>query len=107
MLAAEPVEASCNRAADGRSRATRRAFHFCTFPPQMRGDPHHGLRQAPCMDDFTDDDLFLDAVDTIVLDVLQRLGDGPGARFAFFQRLVALAQKVVGVRRPNVNGGHD
>ena len=46
------------------------------------------------MDDFTDDDdLFLDAVDTIVLDVLQRLGDDPDARFAFFRRLLAVRRR--------------
>ena len=43
------------------------------------------------MDDFADDDLFLDAVDTGVLDVLQRLGDDPEARFSFFRRLLAVA----------------
>ena len=46
------------------------------------------------MDDPTDDDLFLDAVDAIVLDALARIGDDPRARFAFFKRLLAVAQEV-------------
>jgi hypothetical protein len=40
------------------------------------------------------DDLFLDAVDVIVLDALARIGDDPRARFAFFKRLLAVAQEV-------------
>ena len=48
------------------------------------------------MDDFSDDDLFLDAVDTIVLDALQRLGNDPAARFAFFRGLVTVAREVAG-----------
>ena len=46
------------------------------------------------MDDLTDDDLFLDAVDAIVLDALARIGDDPTARYAFFKRLLAVAQEV-------------
>ena len=44
----------------------------------------------------TRDDLFLDAVDAIVLDALARIGDDPRARFAFFKRLLAVAQEVAG-----------
>ena len=47
------------------------------------------------MDEPTDDDLFLEAVDTIVLDALAAIGDDPGARFALFKRLLAVAQEVV------------
>lgn len=50
------------------------------------------------MDDFTDDNLFLDAVDAVVLDVLSRIGDDPKARFAFFRRLLAVAQEAVAGR---------
>ena len=49
---------------------------------------------AQAMDDFTDDDLFLDAVDAIVIEALARIGDDPRARFAFFKRLLAVAQGV-------------
>jgi hypothetical protein len=45
------------------------------------------------MDDFADD-RFLDAVDVIVLDALARIGDDRRARFAFFRRLLAVAQEV-------------
>jgi hypothetical protein len=44
------------------------------------------------MDDFTDDDLFLNAVDTIVLDVLQRLGGHPETRLRFFRRPLVFVQ---------------
>jgi len=45
------------------------------------------------MDDLTDDDeLFLDAVDTVVIDVLERLGDDPEARLRH-SRLLAVAQE--------------
>jgi len=44
------------------------------------------------MDDPTDDDVFLDAVDAVVLDALARIGDDPRARFAFFKRLLAVAR---------------
>jgi hypothetical protein len=47
------------------------------------------------MDDLTDDDLFLDAVDAIVLDALARIGDDPRARLAFFERLLAVVQEVL------------
>ena len=44
------------------------------------------------MDEPTQDDLFLDAVDAIVLDALARIGDDPRARFAFFMQLLAVVQ---------------
>jgi hypothetical protein len=46
------------------------------------------------MDEPTQDELFLDAVDAIVLDALARIGDDPRARFAFFKRLMAVVQGV-------------
>jgi hypothetical protein len=55
-------------------------------------DAGHGARHAAGMDDLTDDDLFLDAVDAIVLDALAIIGDDPRARFAFFKRLLAVAE---------------
>jgi len=43
--------------------------------------------------DETDADLlFLDAVNTIVLDALARIGSDPEARFRFFRRLVDAAR---------------
>ena len=47
------------------------------------------------MDDLTDDDLFLDMVDAIVLDALGRIGDDPDARYAIFRRLLAVTREVV------------
>jgi hypothetical protein len=42
------------------------------------------------MDEPTQHELFLDAVDAIVLDALARIGDDPRARLAFFKRLLAV-----------------
>ena len=46
------------------------------------------------MNEPTQDELFLDAVDAFVLDVLAIIGDDPRARYAFFRRLLAVAQEV-------------
>ena len=46
------------------------------------------------MDELTQHELFLDAVDAIVLDALARIGNDPRARFAFFKRLLTVAQEV-------------
>ena len=46
------------------------------------------------MDEPTQDELFLDAVDTVVLDALARIGDDARARLAFFRQLLAVAQAV-------------
>ena len=51
------------------------------------------------MDDINDDELFLDAVDTVVIDVLQQLGNDPDAGFAFFRRLLAVAEEETVRRR--------
>ena len=61
----------------------------------MRQDMRHGKRQAAGMDEFNEDDLSLDAVETVVLDVLRRLGDGPETRFAFFRRLLSVAKETI------------
>ena len=46
------------------------------------------------MDDISDlDELFLDAVDLIVLEALGAIGDDPQARFALFKRLLAVVQE--------------
>ena len=76
--------------------ASRGAFCLCTFPTEMRGSGAGGARHDPGMDDLTDDDMFLDMVDAIVLDALDRIGDDPAARYAFFKRFLALVQEVVG-----------
>jgi hypothetical protein len=46
---------------------------------------------AQGIDEPTQDELFIDAVDAIVLDALTRLGDDPSANFAFCRRLLAVA----------------
>jgi len=45
------------------------------------------------MDDSTDDELFLDDVDALVVAALQRIGHDPVARFRFFRRLLAVADE--------------
>ena len=45
------------------------------------------------MDDTNDEDeIFRDAVEIILLDVLRRLGNDPHARFALFRRLLTVAR---------------
>lgn len=46
------------------------------------------------------DEVFLEAVETVVLAALERIGDDPETRFNFFQRLLAVAQEEAGARRP-------
>ena len=55
---------------------------------------HRDARHGAGMDDLTDDNLFLDAVDAIIRDAMAIVGDDPRARFAFFKRLLAVAQEV-------------
>ena len=47
------------------------------------------------MDGLTDGDLFRDAVDAVIADVLSQIGDDADARYAFFERLVEPAQQIV------------
>ena len=47
------------------------------------------------MDEPTQDEPFLDAVEASVRDALARVGDDPSARLAFFKRLLAVAQDAV------------
>jgi hypothetical protein len=44
------------------------------------------------------DEVFLGAVETVVLAALERTGDDPQARFRFFRRLLAVAQEEAGGR---------
>jgi hypothetical protein len=60
----------------------------------MRGDARLGARHDQGMGEPTQDDLFLDAVDAIVLDALAIIGNDPRAKYAFFKRLLAVAQEV-------------
>lgn len=78
----------------GRCQPAARVLSNCTNAADSHGDPRHGARHAQGMDEPTQDDLFLDAVDAIVLDALATVGDDPRARFAFIKRLLAVAQEV-------------
>ena len=75
-----------------RTPAPRRGFCFWTNAHQMRGDSPNANGYCLGMDDLTDEDLFLDAVDAIVFDALARIGDDPKARFQFFRRILTVAQ---------------
>ena len=44
----------------------------------------------------TDEELFLDMIDDVALTVLDKIGDDPDARYAFFKRFVELAQEATG-----------
>jgi hypothetical protein len=56
------------------------------------------------MDEPTLDALFLDAADAIVLYALARIGNDPRARFAYFKRLLAVAQEEAGGARSVKSG---
>jgi len=43
------------------------------------------------MESFTDEDLLLHLIDSVALDVLDRIGGDPDARYQFFNRFVELA----------------
>ena len=49
--------------------------------------------------DVDADDLFLDALEAVVLAALGRIGDDPDARFRFFRRPLAVAEKEAVRRR--------
>jgi hypothetical protein len=49
------------------------------------------------MDECTDDDLLLGLIEFGTINVLERTGDDPAARYAFFKRFVELAQEATGV----------
>jgi hypothetical protein len=68
----------------------RRGFCFRGNPAEMHSDGPQIGRHRGRMD--TDDDLFLDAVDAIVVDALGRIGNDPKARLQFFRRLLAVPQ---------------
>ena len=70
------------------------AFLFLHVPTTNARDARLEAQHAHGIDDPTDNDLFLDAVDAIVLDALARIGNDPRARFAFFKRLLTVAQEV-------------
>ena len=56
----------------------------------------HGIVRG--MEKPTDDDLFLDAAEVMVLNVLDRIGGDPKAQFEFFRRSLAVAKAVAGQR---------
>lgn len=53
------------------------------------------------MNNPTDDALLLGMIESITLDVLERIGDDPEARYQFFRRFVALAREFV--ERPSAH----
>lgn len=66
---------------------------FSTFPAEMRAAVQLCLGHAVGMD--TDDDLILDLLESVTLDVLERIGDDSEARYQFFKRFVELARETV------------
>ena len=49
--------------------------------------------------DLDADDLFLGAVEAVVLAALEQIGDDPEARFRFYRRLLAVAEAAAGRER--------
>ena len=70
-------------------------MHFWTNPPQMRVASRPRTSEAGRMDtpDLDADELFLDAVNAVVVETLARIGDDPDARFAFFRLLLTVAEE--------------
>lgn len=52
--------------------------------------------QKSPQESFNEDDVFLDAVDHVVLVALETIGGDPAARFALFKGIVHAAQEVAG-----------
>jgi hypothetical protein len=63
-----------------------------------------GMRDAAGMDipDFDSDEMFLEAVNAIVLAPLERIGEDPWARFTFFRPLLTVARTQGGSDSRNV-----
>jgi hypothetical protein len=59
------------------------------------------MTQAARMDspNFDLDEVFLDAVEAVVLAALERIGANPEARFRFFRRLLAIATETACTRQ--------
>ena len=72
-------------------------FHFWANAVDIRLAWLRTTHQAAGME--TDDDLFLDLVESVTRDVLDRIGNDPEARYAFFRRFLELAKEEVG-RKP-------
>jgi len=77
------------------------SFAFCTNAPQIRvarppEKPHAARMDAPELDL---DEVFVEALEAVVLAALERIGDNPTGRFKFFQRLLAVAEEEAGGRR--------
>jgi hypothetical protein len=53
------------------------------------------------MESFNEDDVFLDAVDDLVLAALHAIGKDPAARFALFKDLLAAARDATARYSPN------
>ena len=78
------------------SSAPRRGFCFCTNSADIRQDDGLGRHQHRRMEDLNDDDILAEAIADVAFDVLSRIGDDPGARYAFFRQFLELAQEAVG-----------
>ena len=76
------------------------SFAFCTNAPQIRVARPPEKPQAARIDapELDLDEVFVEALEVVVLAALERIGDDPEARFRFFRRVLAVAEEE-GVRR--------
>ena len=68
-------------------------MHFCTYTVDIWGAPRREGRKNGRMVNFNEDEVFLDAVDHVVLVALETVGSDPVARFALFKALLAAARE--------------
>jgi len=75
--------------------------YFCMYPAQMRMGPPPASAQAIAMHN----DEHLGLINDVALDVLERIGDDPEARYQFFRRWVELARGTVARGRDGCRSG--
>ena len=68
---------------------------FCTNAADLRDDADDKLPQSVRMNAPTNDDPLLDMIQSVTLDVLERIGDDREARFQFFKCFIELAKETV------------
>ena len=76
----------------------RRMVQICANATDIRLARRPRTREAARMDDIDPDldELFLDAVDAVVLAAFERIGDNPDGRLRFFRELLAVARAAKG-----------
>jgi len=71
------------------------SFAFCTNAPQIRVARPPEKPQAARIDapELDLDEVFVEALEVVVLAALEQIGDDPETRFRFFRRLLVAAEE--------------